>query len=337
MCAATATGAASGLQRDVIFESYTPLSGSTELLRRLLSPLTAWRVQRALNRSHQMPREQAIDLAREKFVLYVPSTQPPQGYALLVFVPPWEEAKLPPQWINAFDRHGMIFVSAANSGNDANVLDRREPLAILAAQNVLQRYRVDPSRVYVGGFSGGSRVALRLALGYPDLFRGALLHAGSDPIGDTQIPLPPAPLFRQFQESTRLVYLTGKKDSEHLDQDVRSRHALQDWCVFDVTTRTMPWIGHEIADPAELDHALTALTRSAREPDKLDACRARIETQLAAQLHEVEDLIANNKTDKARAALSKLDAQYGGLAAPHSVELAEKIDPVDSGRRAGRD
>jgi len=325
------------LQRDVVFESYTPLAGSAELLRRLLSPLTAWRVQRALNDTHQVPRAQAIDLAHEKFVLYVPPTQPSQGYALLVFVPPWEDAKVPQQWINAFDRHGMIVVSAANSGNDANVLDRREPLAVLAAHNVLQRYRIDPSRVYVGGFSGGSRVALRLALGYPDLFHAALLNAGSDPIGDAQIPLPPVPLFHQFQESTRLVYLTGKNDNEHLDQDARSRRSMQDWCVFDVAIKTMPWIGHEAADPTEFDRALTALTGDRREADKLGGCRAHIETQLAAQLREVEDLIANNKSEQARAALSKIDARYGGLAAPRSIELAEKIDPADAGRRARRD
>jgi len=102
------------------------------------------------------------------------------GYALLVFVPPWPDARVPwggpPSWNNTV----VIFVSAANSGNDASILDRREPLALLAAQNVMRRYPIDPERVYVGGFSGGSRVALRIALGYPDVFHGALLNAGSD-------------------------------------------------------------------------------------------------------------------------------------------------------------
>ena len=55
---------------------------------------------------------------------------------------------------------------------------------VLAAYNVMKRYAVDPQRVFVSGFSGGARVAMRLALAYPDLFRGALMDAGSDPIGD---------------------------------------------------------------------------------------------------------------------------------------------------------
>jgi len=71
-------------------------------------------------------------------------------------------------------------VTAANSGNDAPTIDRREPLALLAAHNTMKQYPVDPQQVYIGGFSGGARVALRLALAYPDVFHGALLNAGSD-------------------------------------------------------------------------------------------------------------------------------------------------------------
>jgi poly(3-hydroxybutyrate) depolymerase len=152
----------------------------------------------------------------------------------------------------------MIFVSASNSGNDANVLDRREPLALLAAHNVRQRYPVDPDRVYIGGFSGGSRVAMRLAVAYPDVFRAALLNAGSDSIGDGQLPLPAAELVRQFQDSTRLVYLTGQDDSVGLDQDVRSRESMQEWCAFDLQTQLILRAGHEAAGPAALNRALDA-------------------------------------------------------------------------------
>lgn len=318
------SAAAPGLQRNVMFDQYSPLSASTEMLHRLLSPLTAQRVQAALT-GRQIPHTQSIDLLREKFVLYVPAQEPPGGYALLVFVPPWEDARLPAQWFAAFERHGFIVVSAADSGNDANVLDRREPLALLAAHNIMQRYRVDASRIYVGGFSGGSRVALRLAVAYPDLFRGVLLNAGSDTIGNAQVPLPPADLFHQFQ-ATRIVYLTGGRDAEHLDQDAKSRHSLQQWCVFDVTSESMPWTGHEVADASAFEHALAALTDAGkRDADKLAACNARIDQELAAQAREVEDLHARGSSAKARDALATLDERYGGLAAPRSLELAGKL------------
>lgn len=39
-------------------------------------------------------------------------------------------------------------------------------------ETVIDRmYRTSEQRIYIGGWSGGSRVALGLALAYPDLFR----------------------------------------------------------------------------------------------------------------------------------------------------------------------
>jgi len=152
-----------------------------------------------------------------------------------------------------------------------------EPLALLAVHNIMARYPVDPQQVYIGGFSGGARIALRLALGYPDLFRGALLNAGSDPIGTADVPLPPAALFKRFQESSRLVYLTGERDEENLAGDMGSRRSLDKWCVFDVVTQTEPRTPHQLADAFSLGRSLDALLGPRQPPsDKLDACRNRL-------------------------------------------------------------
>jgi hypothetical protein len=318
---------ANGLQRDVVFTDYSPLSRSAELIRRLLSPLNALRVNQMSTQPGHAIREQPLDLAHEKFVLYVPAAAPPHGYALLVFVPPWEEATVPPTWLSTLDRHGMIYVSAANSGNDADVLDRRVPLALLAAQNIIKRYPIDPQRIYIGGFSGGSRVAERIALGYPDLFHGALLMAGSDPIGKAQLTLPPSALFQQFQDTTRLVYLTGQQDDAHLDMDRQSQQSMRDWCVFHVATVGAPWSGHEVVTPAPLNHALDVLDKPVQpDPAKPADCRAHIDQALTAQLQQAESLLASGKPDAAHTLLNKIDTRYGGLAAPRSLDLAKKID-----------
>jgi len=318
-----------GAQSNVVFTEYDPLSSSAELVRRLLSPLNALAVQQEARSKGQDLRTQAVDLAQEKFALYVPSHAPAQGFSLLVFISPWSDARVPPQWTSTLERHGTIFVSAANSGNDANVLDRREPLALLAAVNVMRRYRVDAQQVFVGGFSGGSRVALRLALGYPDVFRGALLNSGSDPIGNAAIPLPPAELFRQFQDSARIVFVTGELDDLRLAEDVRSRKSMQELCVFDLATRTMPGRGHELADSTALNHALTALLMPASaEVNSSGACRARTEANMTAQLKHVQELFENGARDEGRGLLGKIDARYGGLAASRSIELMGKYAQV---------
>jgi pimeloyl-ACP methyl ester carboxylesterase len=317
--------AGTGLQREVVFGEYSPLSRSAEVAQRMLSPLAKQEIARVSANSHLTLREQSIDLAHERFAVYVPATAPPQGYALLSFIPPWQGATLPSGWARVLDKHGMIFVSASNSGNSEKTLDRRIPLALLGAYNIMQRYPVDKDRVYVGGLSGGSRVAMRVALSFPDLFHGALLNAGSDPIGNGQAILPQADLLQLFQ-STRLVYVTGTADTWNFENDVGSRQSMNDWCVFQTFTESMQRAGHEIAPPAALDHALSTLdARAAPDAEKLAECRQRIAKQMSAKLRDVNDLLERGKSHDAWQQLVKLDVRYGGLAAPQSIEIGGRI------------
>src|SRR5689334_18634000 len=125
--ATPALAADGGLMKDVTFGDYGAAASSSELARRVLTPLAFERIKPHLSSA----RSQPLDLAQERFVVYVPQGEPPPGgYGLLVFVPPWPEAALPKDWAHVLDRRGMIFVSAARSGNDADTLDRRIPLAL---------------------------------------------------------------------------------------------------------------------------------------------------------------------------------------------------------------
>jgi pimeloyl-ACP methyl ester carboxylesterase len=321
--ATPALAADGGLMKDVTFGDYGAAASSSELARRVLTPLAFERIKPRLLSASAEP----LDLAQERFVVYVPQGEPPPGgYGLLVFVPPWPEAALPKDWAHVLDRRGMIFVSAARSGNDADTLDRRIPLALLGYENIRRRYPLDANRTYVGGLSGGSRVALRVALAYPDLFRGALLNAGSDPLGGGGIALPPADLFKRFQDSTRLVFLTGDRDEVNLHNDLVSRQSLRDWCVLDVASVTMPRTGHRIADAAGLERALKALDA----PNGIDttvraSCRADINRALAAKMAEAEAAIAAGDRARATEILNAIDARYGGAAAAEIASIRSKL------------
>ena len=315
-----------GLQQDVVFTEYSPYSRPAEMLRRSGSPLLNYRAGQAERASGVTLREQEIDLSQERFALYVPNEAPPQGYALLVFVSPWQEAAVPRKWKPVLDRHGMIFVTAANSGNGTSNIERRVPLALLAAWNVAKRYRVDPSQVYIGGFSGGSRVAQRTAVAYPDIFHGVLMEAGADTLGDL-ISLPPADLFHRFQESTRVVFLTGDHDQSNQVTDVATRASFKDWCVFDVDIESIPGTWHSLADSASVSEALDALDKhKAVDMDDLRSCRAKVQAEMNGQLQQVDDLIKAGRADDAKALLSKVDRRYGGLAADRIVSLAARLD-----------
>jgi len=76
----------------------------------------------------------------------------------------------------------------------------------------------------------------------------------------------------------------------------------------------------------DLDRALTSLeTHRPADASKLDACRARIASDLSKALGQVDAAIASGQLDDARQHLEALDQRYGGLAAPRSVELATRL------------
>lgn len=316
---------APGLHENVIFTGTTPLASNAELVRRALPPLVGAHLMTALAGAHQSLTAQPVTPTNEKFTLYIPARKPAAGYGLLVFVAPWDHGRMPQGWAPVLDDKGIIYVAALASGNAAEILSRRMPLALIAAANVMARAPIDPARVFVGGMSGGSKVAMRLALAYPDLFRGALLNAGSDTIADagagTAAPLPPRDLFTRFQDGSRLIYATGAQDEINLRDDGTSAHSMRRWCMFNLEMMIEPHLGHETADPATLARALERLSTPPAPDAQLADCRAGVEADLQAQLDQVAALIAGgNKTD-ARHALTRIDQQFGGLAAPRSQAL----------------
>ena len=330
--------ASTGLQQeDVIFQDYSPLSENTELLRRMLSPLANRMVEQALAQSGKALAAQAIDLSTERFVVYVPPRAPPGGYGVMVFIPPEPAAKIPRGWEPVLDQYGIIYVSAARSGNDEDVLGRRAPLALLAVENIRQRYPIDQGRVYVGGYSGGARVALRMALSYPDVFRGVLLNAGSDPIGAPPNVLPEKALFARFRSASRIVYVTGAADTHTRYRDLDSLASMREHCVLGVEVEVTPGAEHEIAKPAALGKALAALgAPSMPNPGLPASCEANFEAEMTRRLDRVETLISAGKTSEAKGLLLRLDGQYGSLAHDRILDLARACGcevPRGSGKK----
>jgi dienelactone hydrolase len=329
LCAGAApmpSAAPTGLQSDVVFSDYPERASESRILTRLLSPLAAGYIRHTLEVRHEAVQEHSLEVSAEHFVLYVPPTAPAHGYGLLVFIPPWKEARVPPGWTEALDRLGVIYVSPAAAGNDTSDIERRAPLALIATGNLLQRYPIDPGRVYVGGFSGGSRLALRVALGFPDLFHGALLNAGSDPI-DAGPPTPPeAPLLQQFQEGSRIVFVTGAQDKLHLQMDEDSVAALRRWCVFDYQVLITPRADHQVAGASAFAQALRRLMEhQTGSAARMESCRAEIVKRRDQQLQHVSSLLSAGRTEEAQKLLLETDRHFGGIATPQTLELQSSL------------
>lgn len=311
--------AAPGLHRDVTFDDYPELAMRSTLAARLLGPKSYRDFQSRATAAGADPRTKLLDLAAERFAVYVPKHKPARGYALVVFIAPWREAALPPGWGSVLDEYGAILVTAARSGNEESVHLRRIPLALVAAWNVAARYDVDRSRIYAAGFSGGSRAAERMAVEFPDLFTGAILNAGADPIGGAQTPIPHAELLERFQTVSRLVFVTGDRDEMGVSMDVAARSSLRDWCVAHVRQVTMLHVGHQAATPQALDEAMRALGTDADDPRaaaRSQRCRAELAARLAADVARSRAVQASGAAPATIAAeIDRLESRYGWLAA----------------------
>ena len=320
--------AGQGRQDDVRLDAPSPLAGAREIARRTQTPTTFDRMQRYVSGSGRQLAEQTVDIAQARFDVFVPrKPPPPRGYALLVWIPPQDAYRAPMDWMPTLEAHGMIYVSPREAGNEAIVFDRRMPLALHAAHGIAARYPVDPERVFVGGFSGGSRTALRVALAYPDVFRGALLNAGSDAIGSTRLTAPPADLMRLFQTTVRLAYVTGAHDLPNRRADAASQRSMQEFCVQQVHRHSMGSRGHATPDRRAFQKVLAWLDAPSPPPDHaaLETCRKGLSERVQADLAQVRGLLDGGDLVAAGMALGDADQRWGGLAAPESIELARRI------------
>lgn len=313
------------------FENYSSAAATDEIIRRVMSPVSVDRIQNHYKKSGEKLPQQSILLEKESFDFYLPVGEPPAvGYGLIVFIAPFDIAEIPFEWRKLFDRSGIIYVAARRSGNDHNMMGRRIPLALHAYENVAKRYRLNPERVYISGFSGGSRTAMRVALSYPDIFRGAIFNAGSDPFGNTGITIPPPELFNLFQNRTRMVQVTGAEDDLVEIIDGRMRKSAHDLCVRNLVSQPMRKTGHALMSAESLQRALSTIESSWPESGNYEQCNARIRMEIDAGLNQAQELIDKGLKQKAGQQLSTIDYQYGGLATPRSIELARKIVSMEN-------
>ncbi len=322
-------GARTGiLQRDVVFHGYSPLATSAQLFERALTPLQEDHFLHGFRQQRPDLPEFTLDIEQERFSVFVPVAPPPRhGYGLLVFIPPWTEAAIPDAWLAPLEKTGTVLVVAANSGNTESTLVRRLALALHGWANAVANYPIDAERVYVGGFSGGARVALLAAVAYPDVFRGAILDGGADPIGSALVPLPESGLLRQAQENLRLVFLYGTDDTPNAAAAHRAIRSAAEACLPDATSMPMRRHGHAPAGAVWLLRALRQQESPHLPRADLADCRRRIERHAAAEVAAADARLAAGDRAGARKAIGALDAHWGHFIAGDIRRLAAETTP----------
>lgn len=330
--AAAASDARIGWIEDQSIQAPSDLVDGAQFARRLLSPLSGRDVARFLEAEGR--RLAAEPFAPGDFLvdLYVPRTQPEAGYGLLVFVPPMDEFAMPSDWKRVLEQRGIVLVQPQGAGNDADVFGRRIPAVLHAYAHARANLRIDPARRYVGGFSGGARLAQRVALAWPDEFQGSLQFAGSVQVGENLMPPPERALFDLARARSRFVMVSGSQDMPNRRNDAQSRERFDALCFDGVSSFVPPRLDHWVPDARGLAKALDRLEAPAQAPATADACRRALDAAVAAGLDAAEASLAAGDVIAARDSLVQLDDRYGGLASPRSLELARRIEAALSGQ-----
>jgi predicted esterase len=226
---------------------------------------TAAAVSRHFSYTSAMPD---YSVTNELFQVIVPASQSTNAsWGLLVWISPSDEPRIPSDWDAELGKRQLIVVGAYRSGNGRQPIDRIR-LALDATYNVCRRYKVNRDRIYVGGFSGGGRIASMLGVGYADIFRGTLAICGVNfylPVSDGHGKNWPASYISEqgmillAQKSGRFVLLTGEQDPNRENTRDLANNGFKLAGFKSVLYLEVPGMNHEIPGAPTLAVALDFL------------------------------------------------------------------------------
>ena len=183
--------------------------------------------------------------------VYLPNNNSSAKPGVMVYVSPRETGKIDPRWRDVMDQQNLVYIAANDSGNRKPV-NRRMVLAIMAIRALAGQHSFDNNHIIVAGFSGGGRVASKLASQYPEVFTGALYICGVDYWKKDQTPKVERLLQNKF------VFLTGSRDFNR-DETKRIYRRYIKAGAQQSKLMVIPGMSHEHPDAAALTEALQFL------------------------------------------------------------------------------
>ena len=183
--------------------------------------------------------------------VYLPDNDSTETPGVFVYVSPMKTGRIDSRWRQVMNQQNLIYIAANKSGNKIPTI-RRMVMANLGLKALALQYAFDPGQITVSGFSGGGRVASRLASQYPEIYTGALYICGVDFWKKDYTP----DVERVIQN--RFVFLTGSRDfNENETRQIHKRYIKEG--AVNSKLIVVPGLAHRHPDAAYLTEALQFL------------------------------------------------------------------------------
>lgn len=192
------------------------------------------------------------DSTKQTYELFVPSkVSSRQAAPLIVFIPPSPQSSICRQWKATCEKRGVILAGVHNVANRVD-MPQRVRIVMDVLDDVRRKFRIDPERTYLSGFSGGGRVACSIAFALPEYFGGVIpVCAGGNLRQESW-------LRHRVISRLSIAQLTGQGDFNRGECE-RLHQTEMDEIGVRCRTWVVPKLGHGIPNSSVLEETLTWL------------------------------------------------------------------------------
>jgi dienelactone hydrolase len=198
---------------------------------------------------------------------------------------------------------GFLFASAYRAGNDVPK-QQRIRIILDVLDDLRRNYNIDPDRTYIGGFSGGGRVACGIAFALPEYFGGVMPACASGDVREESW------LRQRVADRLSVALLTGDKDFNHGEVS-RLRNPYLEAIGVRSKVWVQPGLGHAVPGDKVLGEAVAwleaGLPKRQEQAKRFGAMR-RAAADNPSRADQAKTLLGEGK-----ARLDKPETVYSGL------------------------
>lgn len=181
------------------------------------------------------------DSREQRYELYVPPTyKADKPHPLVLFISAGGNPAGFPNWEAVCRKEGILFASPYEGGNNISQ-DKRTRLVLDVLDDVRRKYNIDTDRTYVGGISGGGRIACAIAFALPEYFGGIVPVCAAGDLRDETW------LRQRVEDRLSAALITGEQDFNRGEVE-RFRGPLLKAMGVETRVWTVPGMGHSIPD-----------------------------------------------------------------------------------------